>query len=200
MHSKLDTIIALIDFKTIGDIRKEELQALIDYINSKRANGAPVRLNFICTHNSRRSQFAQLWANVAALKYNIDIESYSGGVEITECNLRTIKSLERFGFEVNFEEQANPKYKVSYSPIADPSILFSKLFDDKTNPTSGFAAVMTCSHADQNCPFVNGCETRISLTYDDPKHFDDSPIEDSMYDSRSFQIATELMYVFSEIK
>lgn len=200
MHSKLNKIISLIDFKTIGDIRKEKLQALIDYINSKRASGEPVRLNFICTHNSRRSQFAQLWADAAALKYNIAIDSYSGGVEITECNPRTIKSLQRFGFEVNFEEQMNPRYQVSYSPMADASILFSKLFDDKINPSDGFAAIMTCSHADQNCPFVNGCETRISLTYDDPKHFDDSPIEDSMYDSRSFQIATEMMYVFSEIK
>jgi len=199
MYIKIEQVIKLIDTDSISDLRKEELQVLIDYITSKRASNAPVKLNFICTHNSRRSQLTQVWADVAALHYNIPIESYSGGVEVTECNSRTIKSLERFGFEVEFEPETNPEFKVSFSYGADPSLLYSKLFDNEMNPTSGFAAVMTCSHADENCPFVPGCEKRISLRYDDPKTFDDSPLESAMYDYRSFQIATEMMYIFSKI-
>ena len=78
--------------------------------------------------------------------------------------------------------------------------MFSKLFDDKTSPTSGFAAVMTCSHADENCPIVPGCDQRISIRYDDPKKYDDTPLEKVMYDYRSFQIATEMFYVFSQVK
>lgn len=199
MYTKIEQVIKLIDIDSISDSRKEELQVLIDYINSKRASNEPVRLNFICTHNSRRSQLTQVWADVAALHHNIPIESYSGGVEVTECNPRTIKSLERFGFEIEFEPKTNPEYKVSFSYGATPSLLYSKLFDDEINPTSGFAAVMTCSHADENCPFVPGCEKRISLRYDDPKTFDDSPLESAMYDYRSYQIATEMMYIFSKI-
>jgi arsenate reductase len=200
MFEQIEQVLGRIDFNSITDSRKEELQSLVSYISEKNSKGEPIRLNFICTHNSRRSQLAQVWAMVAARNCQVLIESFSGGVEVTECNPRTIRSLERLGFKVEFKEEVNPKYAVYYSSDASPIILFSKLFDDAANPNSGFAAVMTCSDADENCPVVTGCEQRISLRYNDPKFYDDSPMEDSMYDYRSFQIATELLYVFSRIK
>lgn len=199
MNTKIEQIVRLIDIDAITDQRKEELQVLIDYIIVKRRIDEPVKLNFICTHNSRRSQMAQIWATVAAHKYNVPINSFSGGVEVTECNPRTIKSLERFGFDIDVEPETNPEYKVSFAYGESDVVLFSKLFDDPINPASGFAAVMTCSHADENCPVVTGFEKRISLRYEDPKAFDDSPLESAMYDCRSFQIATEMMYVFSAV-
>jgi arsenate reductase (thioredoxin) len=66
--------------------RKEILQVLIDYIKSKRKAEAPIRLHFICTHNSRRSQFSQIWAQTAADYFQIPAQCYSGGVEVTACN------------------------------------------------------------------------------------------------------------------
>ena len=200
MNSKIQQVIDLLDLNAVSDERKLELQELIDFIDQKRNSRQPVRLNFICTHNSRRSQLAQMWANVAASKWAIPIESFSGGVEVTECNSRTIQSLERLGFEIEFDPKENPQYRVSFTAAQAPTILYSKLFDDPANPESGFAAVMTCSHADENCPVVPGCEKRISLRFDDPKLFDDSPLESAMYDCRSYQIATEMMYVFSKVK
>ena len=59
---------------------------------------------------------------------------------------------------------------------------------------------MTCSHADENCPFIPGTEKRIPLNYEDPKAFDDMPEEAEMYDQRSMQIASELLFVFGKIK
>ncbi len=97
------------------------------------------------------------------------------------------------------EGKENPKYFVQWDENSDPLVMFSKMYDDSINPSSGFAAIMTCSHADENCPIVSGCEKRIPIRYEDPKNFDDTPLESAFYDYRSFEIATELFYVFSKI-
>ncbi|MNG27197.1 hypothetical protein D3C84_1122880 [compost metagenome] len=59
---------------------------------------------------------------------------------------------------------------------------------------------MTCSQADGGCPFIAGAEKRIPITFEDPKTFDNSPQQTEIYQERSLQIATEMFYVFSEIK
>ncbi|MEM6362727.1 MAG: protein-tyrosine-phosphatase [Bacteroidota bacterium] len=184
---------------SIPEERKAILNTLIDYIRSGTQSRKEVNLNFICTHNSRRSQFSQIWAQVAAYYYGVDINSFSGGVEVTEFNLRAVASVERFGFEVEKEGGVNPRYSVKYSKRAQPLICFSKIFDDPSNPKENFAAVMTCSHADENCPFIPGAEARIPVRYDDPKTFDGTDLESSKYDERSLQIAAEMFYVFSKV-
>ena len=72
--------------------------------------------------------------------------------------------------------------------------------DDDFNPKSDFAAIMTCSQADEGCPFVPGAEKRIPITYEDPKAFDGTPEQAQKYRERSEQIATEMFYVFSQIQ
>ena len=59
---------------------------------------------------------------------------------------------------------------------------------------------MTCSSADQGCPIVLGADKRIALTFEDPKAFDNTPLQKEKYLERSLQIATELKYVFENIK
>ena len=71
---------------------------------------------------------------------------------------------------------------------------------DAPNPTSDFAAVMTCSHADESCPIVQGAAIKISVPYEDPKIADGKPNETEVYDERCKQIATEVLYVFSLVK
>lgn len=184
----------------IREERKAILQVLIDYIQQKVDQNQEINLNFICTHNSRRSQFSQIWGKVAAAYHGLDINSYSGGVEVTAFNERAVASIKRFGFKVSKEGNGNPKYFVFFSDHEDPIVAFSKVFDDAANATKNFAAVMTCSHADENCPFIPGTEARIPVRYEDPKAFDDTEQETEMYDMRSLQIASELLYVFSRIK
>lgn len=181
--------------------RQQVLSPLIQYIQNKISTDQEVNLNFICTHNSRRSQFSQIWAQAAADFYQIPINSYSGGVEVTGFNERAVASIERFGFAVDrSDESNNPRYKVTNSADGASLTCFSKLFDDPTNSADKFAAVMTCSDADENCPFIPGTEKRIPVRYEDPKSFDDSPEEAAKYDERSRQIASEMFYVFGQLK
>ena len=185
--------------QNIPSTRKVWLTEIIEYIKSKIENNQEINLNFICTHNSRRSQLSQVWAKVASVYYGIEMNSYSGGVEVTAFNERAIDSLVRSGFSILFENSINPKYEISYSENENPIIAFSKLFDDDFNKADYFAAIMTCSDADENCPHIPNAEKRIPLRYDDPKSYDDTPLELEKYDERSLQIASEMFYVFSQI-
>jgi len=181
--------------------RSESLQILVDYIQFKIDRKLPVNLHFICTHNSRRSQLAQIWAQTMACYFGIEIRCFSGGVEVTACNKRTIDSLIRAGFQVEENEHPdNPIYQVFYEKGKSPLLAFSKLVDDPINPVSDFAAVMTCAHADENCPVVIGAEMRIPIRYEDPKSYDNTPQEAQKYDECSMQIASEMHWVFSRIK
>ena len=195
LNTSLESILSL----SISDERKSLLQALIDYIKCKREKGQPIRLNFICTHNSRRSQFSQIWAQTAADYFEIPAFCYSGGVEVTACNERTIHSLERSGFIISKHGHSNPIYFILQDKDTRPIIVFSKLYDDVINPHGNFATIMTCSHADENCPFIPGAEARIPVWYEDPKEFDDTELESTKYDQRSQQIASEMFYVFSRV-
>ncbi|WP_026954592.1 protein-tyrosine-phosphatase [Algoriphagus vanfongensis] len=183
----------------IPEERKKVLQSLIDFIQDKIDSGEAVHLNFICTHNSRRSQFSQIWAQTAAAFYRIPAYCYSGGVEVTAFNDRAVASIRRSGFRVAQKGVDNPFYFVFYSEDEDPIAAFSKLYDDPINSKDNFAAVMTCAHADENCPFIPGASARIPVRYEDPKAFDDTPEEASRYDERSLQIASEMFYVFANV-
>lgn len=181
--------------------RKAVLEVLISYIQSKLDQGQNVNLNFICTHNSRRSQFSQIWAQTAADFHGIPANCYSGGVEVTAFNDRAVSSLKRSGFRISYKENgSNPIYSVFYSDESDPIIAFSKVFDDPANDALHFAAVMTCDHADENCPFIPGTERRIPVRYEDPKAFDGTDLEAEKYDERSLQIASEMLYVFFQVQ
>ena len=188
-------LINRIDNTTISDQRKDLLKPLQDYLSLEVKQKTGVNLNFICTHNSRRSQLCQVWAKVIGDFYGHNINTFSG-IEITACNERTIDSLVRMGFDVNKSGGENPHYKLKYHPNKPPITLFSKIYDNLPNPKTHFAAVITCTHADENCPFIPGAEKRISLPYGDPKAYDNTADEAKMYDERSIQIATEMKYVF----
>jgi len=202
MTAALESTVAHARQLNIPEDRLAVLKPLIDYIQSKIDQGKEINLNFICTHNSRRSQFSQIWAQTAADYFGIPAKCYSGGVEVTAFNERAVASIKRSGFDVvaQGEGESNPIYLVSHSKDHDPIKAFSKLFDDPVNKAEQFAAVMTCSHADENCPFIPGTEQRIAVRYEDPKAFDDTPEEASKYDERSMQIAGEMFYVFSKVR
>jgi len=202
MLSKLTTTIEELNVSSITETRKKTLQPLIEYIQNKVENLDAINLNFICTHNSRRSHLSQIWAQTMATFFNIkNVYCYSGGTEATAMFPMVAKTLSNQGFLVKtLSEGKNPVYSIKFSDNNHPVICFSKTFDDDFNPKSNFSAIMTCSHADENCPIVLGCEKRIPITFEDPKAFDDTPQQAEKYLERSIQIATELKYVFSKIK
>jgi arsenate reductase len=201
MYLKLNSLIAGLEVAVIPPDRKSTLQPLIDYIQHKVTAQQAVNLNFICTHNSRRSHLSQIWAQVMAAYFEIPmVYCYSGGTEATAMFPMVGETLKAQGFEVMaLSEGKNPVYAIKYSDHAHPVIAFSKVYDHVFNPVSNFAAVLTCSQADAGCPFIAGAEVRIPITYEDPKAFDDTPQQADKYAERSVQIATELCYVFSKI-
>jgi arsenate reductase len=181
--------------------RKEMLDRIATYVRTKRAAGETARLTFICTHNSRRSQMGQIWAAAAAGYNGIDrVETFSGGLEVTAFNARAISAVERAGIQVGSPGGDNPHVRVTYASDRAPLEMFSKKYSDPFNPQKDFAAVMTCSHADESCPLVIGASARIPLHYEDPKASDGTPEETATYDVRSKQIATEMLYVFARVK
>ncbi|MFK8057402.1 MAG: protein-tyrosine-phosphatase [Saprospiraceae bacterium] len=184
----------------ISPERKLLLTRLADYIAHRRQEGI-VKLNFICTHNSRRSHLAMIWAAVAAADLGLtDIETFSGGTEATAFNPRAVAALERIGFQIKNPGGENPHYLIQFSGDRPALVCFSKTYDDSANPTKDFAAVMTCSDADENCPFIPGVNLRLPLTYEDPKLADDTPEEENRYNERSRQIGREIFYAFSLVQ
>lgn len=188
------------EFDLISPERKELLERISKYYLSKRENRQPINLVYVCTHNSRRSHFGQIWAHVAADYFGIEnVHTFSGGTEATAFNPNAIAAIERVGFSVKkVSEETNPIYEVYHSEKEKPSICFSKVYDHPGNPSTDFAAIMTCSDAEENCPFIPGVELRIATTYDDPKAFDQTPQQNEKYDERCRQIARETFYVFSK--
>lgn len=189
-------------FPEISNERKIILNQLTRFIQAKKELNASIDLNFICTHNSRRSHIAQFWAQAAAAYYGIkNVHCFSGGTEATALNPRAVKAMQDAGFSITkTKEGENPVYEVWYADGEKPVIAFSKTYDDPFNLTKDFAAIMTCSHADENCPLVFGASERIALTYNDPKEFDGTPQETEKYAERVHQIGTEIFYAFSRVK
>ncbi|MFV8393571.1 low molecular weight phosphatase family protein [Flavobacterium sp. LB2P6] len=198
----IEEIINHFDFESISKERKIVLQPLIDYIQNKVNSLQEVRLNLICTHNSRRSHLAQVWAQTAAAHFNIkNVFCYSGGTEATALFPMVAKTLEQSGFKIKtIVAGTNPIYAIKYGENEHPIIGFSKTYDDDFNPKSEFAAIMTCSQADGGCPFIPGAEKRIPITFEDPKAFDNTQQQAEKYLERSLQIATEMCFIFSQIK
>lgn len=189
------------NFDNIPNERKDNLRKVISFIQDEKDNEC-VQLLFVCTHNSRRSQFTQVWTKIASDFYNIEnIHSYSCGTEVTACDKRTIEALKRNGIQVKveMEDTLNPVYHLNYSNEKEEIICYSKLYKDEKNPQKNFASIMTCSHADNNCPYLPGAKVRIPLRYNDPKEYDGTELEQEKYNETSLIIATELFYIFSQL-
>jgi len=202
LYSKLVEKINSLNTASISEERKATLQPLIDFIQAKVDAKQIINLNFICTHNSRRSHLSQAWTQAIGLYFGIEnLFCYSAGTEATALFPVAAKTLANSGFKVEtLSREENSIYSIKYSENQHPIIGFSKTITSAFNPQSGFAAIMTCSSADKGCPFILGAEKRIPITYEDPKVSDGTPQQSEKYEERSLQIATEMKFIFSQIK
>ena len=188
------------EFNQIDEKRKAQLDEVSRFIRAQAAAKKPIRLVFICTHNSRRSHMGQLWAALAAETYGIRASVYSGGTEATAFNPRAVAAMERTGFRVEkTTEDENPIYHLRFSDDRPPLTCFSKRHDNAPNPKEEFAAIMVCSDADKLGPAVPGAAARFSIPYADPKSNDGQATEAATYDERCAQIAREMLYVMSRV-
>lgn len=185
------------EFDQIPAVRREALLELAAFISETQQAGKEPLLTFICTHNSRRSHMAQLWMAACMLYAGSgEVKTFSGGTEVTAFNMRAIHAMENAGFRINGNgTTANPTYDVRWSDEVEGSSCFSKHYAHESNPQQGFAAVMTCSQADEACPIVFGAAARFAIAYDDPKLADNTPEEAGRYAERCAQIAREMLFV-----
>lgn len=188
------------EFDRIPAERRESLERLSAFIRSEQIAKRPVRLVFVCTHNSRRSHMAQIWAAAAAKAHGFEITTYSGGTETTAFNPRAVDAMTRAGCEIEkTTEDRNSIYHVRLGTGMSAITCFSKVYDQAPNPSEGFGVVMVCDDADEKCPHVAGATARFAIPYVDPKVSDGTPQERETYDERSAQIAREMMYVMSRV-
>jgi protein-tyrosine phosphatase/arsenate reductase len=186
----------------IPDERRLALDRLAGFVTERATSGRRSRFTFICTHNSRRSQMAQIWAQTAAARCGVPaVETFSGGTEATAFNQRAVAAMRRAGFRIDDPNGGdNPVCRVRFADGGEPMECFSKLYHTAPNPDRDFCAVMTCSAAEAACPIVLGAAERISLPYDDPGLLDGSDLETAAYDERCRQIACEMLAVFSRVR
>lgn len=188
-------------FDSIPSERQTVLDTLSIAIADSLAKNKAVNLLYVCTHNSRRSHFGQVAGTLAAAYFGFDfVQCFSAGTEVTAMNSNAVNALVDFGFSMSSDNTANnPLYTFETESI-NPIQCFSKRFDDASIPKENVMAIMTCTDAEQNCPFIPGALRRIPLPYNDPKQIDGSGKEQEVYAERFQQILTESLYVFSSLK
>ena len=182
--------------------RTEILNNACKQITRQLANGSTAKLTFICTHNSRRSHLAQVWAQAAAHHYLLpNVHSFSGGTETTACNTRTVNAMRRAGHSIApLSHGDNPKYQVQYAHDAQALTCYSKRFNTPENPAANFIAMMCCADVSEQCPIVPGAVSSVLLHYHDPQVADDTPQEAERYDQCCLQIAEEMFYLMAQVK
>lgn len=103
-----------------------------------------LRILFLCTGNSCRSQMAEGWTR--HLK-NDDIDAWSAGIETHGLNPFAVQVMAEQGVDISAHR--------------------SKLLSDLDGIT--FDAVVTvCDHAQESCPFFPGQTRRIHHSFEDP--------------------------------
>ncbi|HQK95701.1 MAG TPA: arsenate reductase ArsC [Armatimonadota bacterium] len=106
--------------------------------------GDRMRILFLCTGNSCRSQMAEGWAR--HLKVDT-IEPYSAGLEAHGLNPLAVRAMAEVGVDISGQHSKT---------IADL-------------PTREFDVVVTvCGHANENCPFFPGAPRVVHAGFDDP--------------------------------
>lgn len=158
---------------------------------------------FICTHNSRRSQFAQMAFQIACLERGLKINVFSGGTEETSLNENALAAVQDAGIKIeksDYNSGNNDDNPIYIWDVGGKSIkLFSKKYDHEINPKENFLAVMVCEEADADCPFVPGAKARFSLPYQDPKHSDGSENTAEVYSESFKNIFSEMNYLAEQL-
>jgi arsenate reductase len=103
-----------------------------------------LKILFLCTGNSCRSQMAEGWAH--ALKSDV-IEAYSAGIETHGLNPNAVKVMAEAGVDISHHKSEN---------VAN---LLHIPFD---------YVITVCGHANEHCPLFPGKAKVIHVGFDDP--------------------------------
>ena len=198
MCSILEDLRANFQTASISNERRELIDAMVHSMANELKRHEDLVLHFVCTHNARRSQLAQVWASVWADYFKLPILAISGGTEASAVHPNVLQALSAQGFEI-FPHDSNG-HICGWKKAHSGTHLFSKKWEDALLVGRPFMAVMTCSEADKECPVVPGAVDRFPLRFKDPKEFDGQPNAIEGYQTRSLEIAHELYDLFSNLK
>jgi arsenate reductase (thioredoxin) len=106
--------------------------------------GGKIRVLFLCTGNSCRSQMAEGFAK--QIKGHA-IEAYSAGVDPHGMNPRAVRAMAEAGCDISSHHSKH----------------VNELSDVKFD-----YVVTVCGNADQQCPTLNGPANRVHVGFDDP--------------------------------
>ena len=177
---------------------------LLESLAQDLSQESNLRVNFICTHNSRRSHFCEILFRSAALHFGLkNVRTYSGGTEGTALFPEVAASFERHGFTaVSEDAEGQLAWKIFHSDLEkleESPLLFSKAYTHKVNPQENYHAVMVCDSANEACPIVFGATKRHPVLFVDPKRSDGTPEQSRVYDATLQDIASEMGFVARRI-
>jgi arsenate reductase (thioredoxin) len=103
-----------------------------------------LKILFLCTGNSCRSQMAEGWAR--HLKRHL-IEPYSAGIEVRELNPNAVKVMAESGVDIggHKSKHVNELKEMKFDYV-----------------------VTVCGHANEFCPVFSGKTTVVHVGFDDP--------------------------------
>ena len=120
-----------------------------------------IKILFLCTGNSCRSQMAEGWAR--HLKGDV-MEAYSAGIEKHGMNPNAVKVMAEAGVDISKH--------------------FSKTTDE-IGPVHFDYVVTVCGHANENCPIFLGKAKVVHVGFEDPpkltKHLPDGEEKLAVY-------------------
>jgi arsenate reductase len=103
-----------------------------------------LKILFLCTGNSCRSQMAEGWTRNLKGKY---IETYSAGIEPKRLDPRAGRVMAEAGIDISTQK--------------------SKHVNELENIVFDYV-ITVCGHADENCPVFPGRTRVIHVSFDDP--------------------------------
>lgn len=187
----------------------DPIDKLADWIAKNWKSDGELHILSTCTGNSRRSILGATMGNLAASYYGFEnVHFHSGGTLPSAFNKRTIATLKEIGFQVEptgeegercDPKTPNPLYRITWGKGLE-AVEFSKSYKDKSNPQTGFAAVLVCSEADAECPTVPGAALRLSMIFIDPKLYDDGAFETKKYAERRDDIGRTFLAVMANAR
>ena len=176
--------------------RKQLLDSLAAVISTELNLNNSGDITVICTHNSRRSQIMEYW--LASLSEGRNINTYSGGTVATKLADNVLEAFNSIGIRNEIVKNGdNPLYKFNN---LESKTFFSKEYNDISNPSEDFIAIVVCSSADYDCPIIKGAKHRIYLPYDDPKAFDGTEKSMEEYVKCIELIRDEVKYIMTSIE
>lgn len=135
--------------------------------------GDPLRILFLCTHNSARSQLAEA---IARKMGGDSVEAYSAGSVVSELHPLTVQLLEEWEIDAGGH--------------------YSKTLDQFLGQEFDYI-VTTCDRANESCPVFPGDPKRIHWSFPDPKAIHDPVKQREAFETIRNELCTRIRYLLN---